>query len=222
MCPNDTASPRTVKLGPLKRIPPQLLPDLDQFSRQPRPGHDFDDAGLAKLDVFESEIDTLTDLLIDAVASAFQEIQDRDGMLPGVLPAWMSHTYPFITKPIILEAMRRCGFPLTALNRETGEDISASEAIDMSSAEFAEMVRQFNVDQLKRMPYREYLQTDHWQEVRTRALEASGHRCQLCNADSTIHIHHRTYERRGEEDPADVIALCADCHARFHNKMRVR
>lgn len=71
---------------------------------------------------------------------------------------------------------------------------------------------------LKRMPYAEYLKSDHWQSVRKQALERSNLRCQLCNAGNRqLHVHHRTYERRGEELWNDVITLCKDCHEKFHD-----
>lgn len=68
------------------------------------------------------------------------------------------------------------------------------------------------------LPYAEYLQTSHWQTVRAGALERSGHRCQVCNSDRELDVHHRTYERRGCERDTDVIALCRSCHALFHGK----
>lgn len=66
------------------------------------------------------------------------------------------------------------------------------------------------------MPYNEYLQTPHWKETRKAALERAGNRCQLCNNDQRLHVHHRTYERLGEEHDTDLIVLCASCHGRFH------
>lgn len=67
------------------------------------------------------------------------------------------------------------------------------------------------------MPYSEYLQTDHWKRTRLAALKRAGYRCSVCNASgTTLDVHHRTYERRGEEHSADVIALCRGCHTRFH------
>lgn len=71
---------------------------------------------------------------------------------------------------------------------------------------------------LKTMPYGDYLQTDHWQAVRSAALKRARFACQLCNARTVLHVHHRTYERRGEEFASDVIALCAECHKTFHGK----
>jgi hypothetical protein len=69
---------------------------------------------------------------------------------------------------------------------------------------------------LKAIPYRAYLQTDHWKDVRKGALARADGRCQVCNSKENLHTHHRTYARRGEEHPADVIVLCADCHRTFH------
>lgn len=77
--------------------------------------------------------------------------------------------------------------------------------------------RQAELFELKTMPYGEYLQTDHWQRIRTGALRRAGYRCATCNASGvTLDVHHRTYERRGQEYASDVIALCRQCHSRFH------
>lgn len=69
------------------------------------------------------------------------------------------------------------------------------------------------------MPYKDYLKTDWWKEVREAALERANHRCQVCNGTrGGLNVHHRTYERRGFENPEDVIVLCRDCHALFHKE----
>lgn len=75
---------------------------------------------------------------------------------------------------------------------------------------------------LATMPYDEYLKTEHWQTVRSGAIERAGGRCQLCNDDRDLHVHHRTYERRGSEEPTDVVALCKSCHERFHEVVNGR
>lgn len=74
---------------------------------------------------------------------------------------------------------------------------------------------------LKQMPYSEYLKTDHWQEVRRKSIKRSGFKCQLCNEEGVLNVHHRTYENRGQEGYLDVIVLCADCHGKFHNKLTI-
>lgn len=75
-------------------------------------------------------------------------------------------------------------------------------------------------EELKTMPYKKYLKTKEWNETRAQHLEEIGYKCQLCNqGDKTIDIHHRTYERRGEEKYTDLFGLCRPCHSKHHNKV---
>jgi hypothetical protein len=71
---------------------------------------------------------------------------------------------------------------------------------------------------LREMPYADYLKTSHWWWARTVALRSAGYRCQLCNSDESLNVHHRTYERRGEELPGDLTVLCRECHTAFHER----
>lgn len=73
------------------------------------------------------------------------------------------------------------------------------------------------VQQLKTMPYADYLQTPEWHERRKARLRVARYRCQVCNRnDRVLNVHHRTYERRGEEYARDLIVLCQPCHYLFH------
>jgi len=74
------------------------------------------------------------------------------------------------------------------------------------------------IAELRSMPYGQYLQTDHWQDTREKALKRAKFKCQLCNSTDTLDVHHRTYEHRGYEYAADLIVLCRGCHAKFHGK----
>lgn len=76
--------------------------------------------------------------------------------------------------------------------------------------------------ELKTMPYRQYLETDHWKTMRMDMLKRAKFACQLCSAKGQLHVHHRTYERRGEENYSDLIVLCANCHGKFHDKLAVQ
>lgn len=70
---------------------------------------------------------------------------------------------------------------------------------------------------LRTMPYRDYLQTEHWLDLRRRMLKRADYRCQVCNRNNQgLQVHHRTYERRGHEEYGDLIVLCATCHQTFH------
>ena len=74
---------------------------------------------------------------------------------------------------------------------------------------------------LRFLSYREYLETDHWRETRAAAIARAGGKCALCprvaegSETSRLHVHHRTYERLGEELPADLVVLCAWCHEAY-------
>ena len=73
-------------------------------------------------------------------------------------------------------------------------------------------------DSFKSMPYREYLKTNHWKQVREKAIKKAGFKCQLCNSFSKfLNVHHRDYDRLGNERDTDVIALCKTCHEKFHD-----
>ena len=67
--------------------------------------------------------------------------------------------------------------------------------------------------------YRGYIQSAEWKRVATAAKERARWCCQLCNEPgnkTTLHAHHRTYDRLGFEAPEDITVLCAGCHAKFH------
>ncbi len=66
------------------------------------------------------------------------------------------------------------------------------------------------------MTYREYINSTEWFVLRRVKLDQAEHRCQLCNAAGTLHVHHRTYERLGQEKLTDLVVLCEKCHERFH------
>lgn len=69
---------------------------------------------------------------------------------------------------------------------------------------------------LHRMPYSEYLQTPEWIARRRQAATLAGGCCATCNSDRNLETHHRTYERRGFEEPSDIITLCSACHTAVH------
>jgi hypothetical protein len=77
--------------------------------------------------------------------------------------------------------------------------------------------RAARLNELKSMPYAEYLRTPEWQETRKAALRRARYACQVCNGSGVqLDVHHRTYERRGEEYARDVVVLCHPCHETFH------
>ena len=98
-------------------------------------------------------------------------------------------------------------------------DFKASIAILQKAQESYEKSREAYVASLNNISYAQYLNSWHWSCVRKKALEAAKERCQVCNTgppETHIEVHHRTYIRRGQEEPEDVTVLCGKCHKRFH------
>lgn len=73
------------------------------------------------------------------------------------------------------------------------------------------------IEELKLMPYEEYLNTSEWAEKRAQALDHAKHRCQVCNSPDGLQVHHRTYENKGDEQPEDLTVLCGQCHSLYHS-----
>jgi 5-methylcytosine-specific restriction endonuclease McrA len=67
------------------------------------------------------------------------------------------------------------------------------------------------------MPFTEYRLTKEWRARRSRVLLRAGNRCELCNASGLLDVHHRTYDRYGDELLSDLIALCRPCHSKYHD-----
>jgi restriction endonuclease Mrr len=70
---------------------------------------------------------------------------------------------------------------------------------------------------LRSMPYPFYLRTPEWRRTRAAALVRAGNACSLdVTHTRDLEVHHRTYERRGEELVTDLIVLCHSCHQLHH------
>lgn len=68
--------------------------------------------------------------------------------------------------------------------------------------------------------YENYMQSPEWWAKREKVLIFWGRRCALCNSPVKVEIHHRTYDRLGQELLTDLIPLCDECHKRHHEFMR--
>lgn len=73
------------------------------------------------------------------------------------------------------------------------------------------------------MEYREYLKSDHWRQFRKQMIHRAGYVCSRCGYKPkdpfTLNVHHKTYERLGQEDPGDVLVLCYKCHMKEHDAL---
>lgn len=68
-----------------------------------------------------------------------------------------------------------------------------------------------------KVDYAAYLESEAWKARRQWKLNAAENRCQLCNSEYLLNVHHRTYDRLGNEREADLVVLCEKCHKHYHN-----
>ncbi len=73
--------------------------------------------------------------------------------------------------------------------------------------------------------YGAYLQSPEWQARKRAKLSAADYTCEECGYPFVPHrtarqfeVHHKTYERLGNERREDLVVLCSDCHEKAHGK----
>jgi hypothetical protein len=64
--------------------------------------------------------------------------------------------------------------------------------------------------------YNEYLQSPEWWKLHTLVMERDGHLCQGCRKRPATQAHHLSYKHVGKEFLFELIAVCDECHNRFH------
>lgn len=69
------------------------------------------------------------------------------------------------------------------------------------------------------LSYTDFLKTPYWEAISYKKKQLAGFRCELCNNNGYLNVHHRTYKYHGYElyHMDDLIVLCNDCHKKFHN-----
>lgn len=63
--------------------------------------------------------------------------------------------------------------------------------------------------------YKRLLESQEWQDFRSRIIRDRDNKCEACDADgtyTTLQVHHLTYVRLGREWNSDVQLLCIPCH----------
>lgn len=72
---------------------------------------------------------------------------------------------------------------------------------------------------MTKQEYIEYLQSHRWAAKREVILTFWNNACAICNQTANLQVHHRTYDRVGNELLTDLICLCADCHDLHYSQM---
>lgn len=68
--------------------------------------------------------------------------------------------------------------------------------------------------------YNQYLQSDHWQNLRMAKLEMVKRTCEHCGATGSLDCHHIRYRDLYDVQLSDLAALCRDCHEWLHSGIR--
>lgn len=64
--------------------------------------------------------------------------------------------------------------------------------------------------------YEDYLESWEWRQSRDAALRRAKWKCERCQSKRSLQVHHKSYERLGEELPEDLEVLCGPCHEGHH------
>lgn len=64
--------------------------------------------------------------------------------------------------------------------------------------------------------YYNYIKSVEWFAKTLEIRKRNGGRCECCQMRNGSSVHHRTYERLGEELPEDLIHVCDCCHKMIH------
>ena len=70
--------------------------------------------------------------------------------------------------------------------------------------------------QARRANYQAYLSSPGWKRKAGVIRKRAGGKCRKCGKPGN-HVHHETYERRGNERLSDLTYVCKPCHKKLHN-----
>lgn len=78
--------------------------------------------------------------------------------------------------------------------------------------------RQIRLARLGYKSYRAYLGSNHWKALRKRYRASSEPQECICGERDRkkLQLHHKTYDRIGEEALSDLTPLCVPCHKMIH------
>jgi 5-methylcytosine-specific restriction endonuclease McrA len=66
--------------------------------------------------------------------------------------------------------------------------------------------------------YNEYLASDKWQKLRQLVFHRDNGICQGCYNAPATQVHHLTYKNVRSEFLWELVSICDECHARYHDK----
>lgn len=70
-----------------------------------------------------------------------------------------------------------------------------------------------------RAEYKKYLDSKAWMLRRSIILSHAHGVCECCEYYPATEVHHKTYERIGQELDKDLMAVCSFCHGLLHGRI---
>ena len=64
-----------------------------------------------------------------------------------------------------------------------------------------------------------YLQSSIWSQKRNQTLQRDNYACTSCGRHTSLNVHHIRYSNIFNEQPADLLTLCSDCHTALHDRV---
>ena len=64
-----------------------------------------------------------------------------------------------------------------------------------------------------------YLQSSIWSQKRNQILQRDNYACVHCGRHTSLNVHHIRYSNIFNEQPADLLTLCSDCHMALHERV---
>jgi transposase-like protein len=96
---------------------------------------------------------------------------------------------------------------------------------DIKSYQKINLLNELNIEweliseHIKDMEYHDFLNTPYWKAISEKVKIKAGYKCQLCNSNKNLSVHHRSYINHGDElhNMDDLICICQNCHQIHHD-----
>jgi len=82
----------------------------------------------------------------------------------------------------------------------------------------AKRKQSLNAKKMIRKKYSDYLKSKDWANIRIDLFENRGKRCERCDSENRLEVHHLHYRNIFKEEPQDLVILCHSCHSKEHGK----
>lgn len=73
----------------------------------------------------------------------------------------------------------------------------------------------------QKQKYLQYLESEHWRELREQAFRRDGYKCCHCGSTKKLRGHHIHYSKDLRNVPIKhILTLCEFCHTKEHRRLR--